>query len=119
ALLRSLSAFFPTVSAGSGSLSVLTAADAHTRVAAKQSSITLAAGAFEISAPEFAENFPKAMSANADGLRFDLLPDVGSDHNFEGGRAKTTDFYLGSQTGAAMVLTNSTAATLDPAYVAK
>src|SRR5581483_5035214 len=119
ALVRSLSAFFPTVSAGSGSLSVLTAADAHARVAARQSGATLAAGAFEISAPEFAENFPKAMSANSGGLRFDLLPDVGSDHNFEGGRAKTTDFYLGRQTGAAMALTSSSAATLDPAYMAK
>jgi uncharacterized protein (TIGR03437 family) len=119
ALLRHLSILLPTTGSGSGEISVLNATDARSRVAANQSGATLSAGAFEISAPEFAENFPKRITASASGLRFDLLPDVGSEHILEGGRAKTTDFYLGKQTGAAMALSSMPLATPDPAYVAK
>ncbi len=118
ALLRSLSVLLPTTGAGAGEISVLNPTEAHARIATGQSSATLAAGTFEISAPEFAENFPKRMTASAAGLRFDVLPETGSDHNFEGGRAKTTDFYLGKQTSAALSLT-STIAALDPADVAR
>ncbi|HWQ34741.1 MAG TPA: discoidin domain-containing protein [Blastocatellia bacterium] len=118
ALIRNLSVTVPTLNGGAGEISVLSAAEAHALIAAQQSGATLNAGAFEISAPEFAENFPKKLSAASTGLRFDLLPDIGCDHNLEGGRAKTTDFYLGKQTGAAMALTNSAIATLDPAEVA-
>ncbi len=119
ALLRSLSALIPTVAAAVGSTSVLTATESHARVTAKQNSALLAAGGFEISVPEFAENFPKALNGNASGLRFDLLPDSGSNYIFEGARAKTTDFYLGKQTNAALALTNSLAAVHDPAYIAR
>ena len=52
-------------------------------------------------------------------MRFDVLPDNGSDYVFDGARAKTTDFYLGRNTIAARALTVSPNAVLDPAYVAK
>ncbi|MEO6725094.1 MAG: discoidin domain-containing protein, partial [Blastocatellia bacterium] len=122
----------PTVAAGNGSVQVLTADDAHARLAKKQSGASLATGVaggngsqFEISVPEFVENFPKSLQSNGssisqggNGLRFDILPDTGSDYIFDGARAKTTDFYLGRNTIAARALTNTMNATLDPAYIA-
>jgi hypothetical protein len=119
ALIRSLSAIVPTLASGSGAVSVLSAEEAHQRVAAKQSTAALAAGTFEIAAPEFAENFPKALSAGPAGLRFEVLPDTGRDHQFDGARAKTTDFYLGRGALAATALTSSLNATLEPAYAAQ
>jgi uncharacterized protein (TIGR03437 family) len=119
ALLRSLSALIPTTASGASSTSVLNASGAHQRVAAKQNTATLSAGAFEIAVPEFAENFPKALSAGAHGLRFDMLPDISSDHQFDGARAKTTDFYLGRSTLSAAALSTSTNATLEPADAAQ
>jgi len=118
AILRSLSVLMPTVATGNGSVQVLQSEEARTRLAQKQSGASIAAGQFEIAVPEFVENYPKALSANG-GLRFDILPDTGSDYIFDGARAKTTDFYLGRGTVAARALTNSLNATLDPAYVAK
>jgi uncharacterized protein (TIGR03437 family) len=118
-LLRSLSAFIPTISGGKSQLRVTEAADAYAKVAARQNAARLSAGAFEIAVPEFAENFPKALSADASGLRFDVLPDAGSDYQFDGARAKTTDFYLGRHTTTATALTTSLGASLDPAYVAR
>lgn len=117
-LIRSLTAQIPTLNTGTGSDSVLTAAEAHTRIAAKHNTAQIKAGAFELSIPEFAENFPKAAIAGSAGLRFDVLPETDEDHLFEGGRAKTTDFYLGHATTAAMTLTSSIGATVDPAYIA-
>lgn len=119
ALIRSLSAIIPTLASGSGSTTVLSASAAHQRVAAKQNAATLAAGSFEIAVPEFAENFPRALTANSSGLRFDVLPETGSDYQFDGARAKTTDFYLGRATLAATALTTSFNATLEPAYAAQ
>jgi len=119
ALIRSLAAVVPTAASGSGYESVLNAADAHARVAHKQSSVTMAAGSFEISVPEFAENFPKAVTGAAEGLRFDVLPDVGNDYLFDGARSKTTDFYLGRSTAGAVALSNSMNAGLEPAYIAQ
>ena len=118
ALVRSLSVSVPTVAAGAGAVSVMKAAEAYARVGAKQGAASLAAGSFELAVPEFAENFPKAMSGGAGGLRFDLLPDVGVDYVFDGARAKTTDVYLGRATAKALALSNSTTAVLDAAYVA-
>ncbi len=124
AILRSLFVLMPTVAAGSGSVQVLTADDAHARLAKRQSGASIATSGntnqFEISVPEFVENFPKALQSNTNGngLRFDILPDTGSDYIFDGARAKTTDFYLGRNTVAARALTNAMNATLDPAYLA-
>ncbi|HMV82007.1 MAG TPA: discoidin domain-containing protein [Blastocatellia bacterium] len=119
ALLRSLSVLMPTASAGSGLVQVLKSEDARSRLAQRQSGASLVAGQFEIGVPEFVENYPKALAGNSNGLRFDVLPDNGSDYVFDGARAKTTDFYLGRNTIAARALTVSPNAVLDPAYVAK
>jgi hypothetical protein len=101
-ILRTLSALIPTVGAGNGTVQVLTASDAHNKLAQNQTGATLNAGsgatAFEVSVPEFTENFPKALVGNSSGLRFDVLPNTGDDYYFEGARAKTTDFYLGRDT---------------------
>jgi hypothetical protein len=118
AMLRRLSALIPTVIAGSGVSQVLDAGEAHARLKEKQSGASLTAGLFEISVPEFVENFPKALKGGADGVRFDILPDTGDDYIFDGARAKTADFYLGQQTISARSLTTSVNATLDPAYIA-
>ncbi len=118
AILRSLSVLLPTTASGSGSVQVLSAAEAHARLAQNQSSASLSAGAFEIAAPEFVENFPKALQGNNNGLRFDILPEMGSDYVFDGARAKTTDFYLGRGAASARSMTNSAGALLDPTYIA-
>jgi hypothetical protein len=122
AILRSLAALIPTVNAGSGTVQVLTSAEAHTRLAQNQTNALLSAGSgdslFEVSVPEFTENFPKALVGNSSGMRFDVLPNTGDDHLFEGARAKTTDFYLGRDTAKGRVLTNSLGAQLDPSYIA-
>lgn len=118
-LLRSLSALVPTVTAGTGNVRVIEAAEAYAKVAARQSTGRLSAGTFEIAVPEFAENYPKALQADAKGLRFDILPEIGSDYQFDGARAKTTDFYLGRSTSSATALTNTLGATLDSAYLAR
>ncbi|MGE0130338.1 MAG: discoidin domain-containing protein [Blastocatellales bacterium] len=118
AILRSLSVLLPTVTPGSGASQVLTANEARARLAEKQSGASLTAGLFEIAVPEFVENYPKALKGSADGIRFDVLPDTGNDYIFDGARAKTTDFYIGQQTINARALTNSSPATLDPAYIA-
>lgn len=118
-LVRRLSAVIPTVSAGTGSLFVTDREDAYARAKARWAGPTATAGAMEISVPEFAENYPKGLAADAAGLRFDLLPDVGYNYRFDGARARTTDFYLGQQTAAALALTNQLAGVVDPAYVAR
>jgi hypothetical protein len=118
ALLRRLSVLIPTTAPGSGKVQVLNAAEAHARIAQKEPAASVSAGSFEIAVPEFAENFPRGLHASDDGLRFDILPELGSDYVFDGARSKTIDFYLGRKTVAASALTNSTQATVDPAYVA-
>lgn len=122
ALLRSLSTLIPTVGTASGSVQVLNSADAHSRLAQNQTGATLGAGSgntlFEISIPEFTENYPKAVLGDASGLRFNVLPNTGDDYAFDGARAKTTDFYLGRETARGRVLTNSLGAKLDPGYIA-
>jgi hypothetical protein len=118
AILRSLSVLLPTSAAGAGSVQVLSSAEARARLAQNQSGASLSAGAFEIAAPEFVENFPKALQGGANGLRFDILPEMGSDYVFDGARAKTTDFYLGRGAAAARALTSSSGALLDPSYIA-
>ncbi|MEK7832494.1 MAG: discoidin domain-containing protein, partial [Acidobacteriota bacterium] len=120
-LLRSLSVLMPTISPSSDAVQVLKSDDARKRLANKQSGqsgASLVAGQFEIGVPEFVENYPKALTGNRDGIRFDILPDTGEDHIFDGARAKTTDFYLGRNTIAARALTSAPNATLDPAYIA-
>lgn len=118
-LLRRLSAVIPTLAAGNKQTRVTEASDAYAKVAANQTTGQLNAGNFEIAVPEFAENFPKGLNADAKGLRFDALPDMGCDYQFDGARAKTTDFYLGRNTGNAMALTNTLGASIDPAYLAR
>jgi hypothetical protein len=118
AILRSLSALIPTLVPGSGVSQTLDPGEAHARLAEKQSGASLTAGLFEISVPEFVENYPKALKGGPDGLRFETLPDAGTDYVFDGARAKTTDFYLGQQTISARALTTSVNATLPPEYIA-
>jgi len=118
AILRSLSVLLPTVAPGAGVSQVLKADEARGYLRQKQSGASLTAGLFEIAVPEFVENFPKALKGDGGGIRFDILPDTGSDYIFDGARAKTTDFYLGQQTISARALTNTMNATLHPAYVA-
>ena len=76
----------------------------------------------EVTAPEFAENFPKALSADASGVRFEILPkglgEKTGDYIFDGARAKTTDFYFGLETKNAAALTNAPGILIDPEYVA-
>lgn len=117
-LLRSLSVLLPTASASNDKVQVLKSGEARNRLANQQSGASLVAGQFEIAVPEFVENYPKALTGNREGIRFDLLPDTGEDHIFDGARAKTTDFYLGRNTIAARALTNSPNATLEPTYIA-
>ncbi len=118
AILRSLSVLLPTVQPSSGVSQVLNADEAHAYLTKRQSGASLVAGLFEIAVPEFVENYPKALAGNGGGIRFDILPDLGSDYIFDGARAKTTDFYLGRQTINARLLTNTMNATLNPAYIA-
>ncbi len=118
AVLRGLSVNLPTAAGGAGISQVLSAAEAHARLAQKQSGASLVAGAFEISVPEFVENYPKVLRGDAKGICFDILPETGGDYLFDGARAKTTDFYLGRNTVAARALTTQMNAALDPAYVA-
>ena len=73
----------------------------------------------EMTVPEFSENFPKLIAADAGGVRFDVLPPGRSDYIFDGARAKTVEFYLGLETRSAAALTNTFGAALDPAYVAE
>jgi F5/8 type C domain-containing protein/exo-rhamnogalacturonan lyase-like protein len=118
ALIRNFSLSLPTTATSSGKVEVLNAIEAHARIAQKESIASISAGSFEIAVPEFAENFPRRLQGSSEGMRFDVLPDLGSDHVFDGARSKTIDFYLGRETVAASALTNSSLATLDPGYVA-
>ena len=116
-LLRSFSVLLPTTSVSSDNVRVVKADDVRSRLGRGQSGASLVAGQFEIAVPEFVENYPKALTGSRDGLRFDILPDIGEDHVFDGARSKTTDFYLGRNTIAARALTNAQNATLDPSYI--
>ncbi len=125
-LLRSLSALIPTNATGSSTVQALTASEARTRIQNGQSGATLNVGsgasAFEISVPEFAENYPKCIKSTANGLRFDLLPNLGAneaEYVFDGARAKTTDFYLGRSVNEAQRLTTGLGAKVDAAHVAR
>jgi F5/8 type C domain/YetA-like protein len=118
ALLRSMSVSLPTTAPGTGEVQVLNATEAHAWIARTEPAASISAGAFEIAVPEFAENFPRRLHGSNDGLRFDVLPEFGGDHVFDGARSKTIDFYLGRETVAASALTSSAQATVDPAYVA-
>jgi hypothetical protein len=125
-LLRSLSALIPTTASGSSTIQALNTTEARARMQNGQSSASLSVGAnagvFEISVPEFAENYPKCLKSDANGLRFDVLPDLGAtsdEYIFDGARAKTTDFYLGRSVNTGRLLTTSLGAKLEPAYVAR
>lgn len=76
----------------------------------------------ELAAPEFAENFPKALSADATSAHFEILPpglgEMNGDYMFDGARAKTTEFYLGLETKTATTLTHSLGLVADPEYIA-
>jgi hypothetical protein len=78
-------------------------------------------GGLEVTAPEFAENFPKRLAADSSSIYFEVLPrglgDAVGDYVFDGARAKTTEFYFGLETRAAAAATNSLGVTLAPAYV--
>ncbi|MGE0103466.1 MAG: hypothetical protein AB7H86_14410 [Blastocatellales bacterium] len=116
--LRSLTLGVPTVEPGKGETSVLTSDDAHSRLDKGESIASISAGGFELSVPEFVENFPRRLIGEGPGLRFDILPETGEEHQFDGARAKTVDFYLGSGTVKACNLTTRLGASLDPAYIA-
>lgn len=117
-LLRKLSLDLPTIEPAREVSAVLAKEDAHARLNRAQSGASIAAGDFVIAVPEFIENFPRALVGSPSGISFDILPDTGEDHVFDGARAKTVEFYLGSDTPGARQITSSLNATLDPAYVA-
>ncbi|MFN0087322.1 MAG: discoidin domain-containing protein [Blastocatellia bacterium] len=118
AILRSITAIFPTVTPGFRSSEILSGAEARARISRKESGASLTAGRLEIAVPEFIETWPKALRGTSSGLRYDLLPDMGSDYIFDGARARTMDFYLGRNTIAARALTSGLNATLEPSYIA-
>lgn len=115
ALLQSLQVNFPF---GGNKLQRI---EARNEDGAKIGVITTGKGV-EIAAPEFAENFPKALSSDAASARFEILPrglgEINGDYVFEGARAKTTDFYFGLETKTAVAMTNSFGVVIDPEYVA-
>ncbi|MFN7926657.1 MAG: hypothetical protein U0Y68_01715 [Blastocatellia bacterium] len=118
ALIKSLQVHFPfgaTVGAKPQRL------EARNEDGAKVATLPLGKG-LEIAAPEFAENFPKALGADATGAHFEILPkgwgEMNGDYVFDGARAKTTDFYFGLETKTAVALTNSVGLIADPEYVA-
>ena len=115
-------------------------------------SVNAANKSIEVTAPEFAENFPKALTADSNGVRFDILPPLmrpannptgapksapqtttrsakpaelpplrlGPDYYiFDGARAKSTEFFIGTDTRTAAAMTSSFGAALAPAYVAE
>lgn len=117
-LLESLSFLVPTKAGGTGLASVLKEEEALARLRRPRATPEIvAAGDLEIASPELAENFPKLLRGDGEGLRFDLLPRIGVDYLFEGGRAKTTEIFLGRGATQAMRLATSLNASLDPAYV--
>ncbi|HWQ35333.1 MAG TPA: hypothetical protein VNQ79_20980 [Blastocatellia bacterium] len=98
----------------------------------------------EVTVPEFAENFPKALTADGSGIRFDLLPPLAPRKNdlqsvsrnsgapelpplplsrdyyiFDGARAKSTELFIGAETRAAAAMTGSFSAAFDPVLVAQ
>lgn len=115
ALIQSLNINFPF-----GAASKPQRLEARNEDGVKTASLITGKGV-ELTAPEFAENFPKALSADATGARFEILPralgEMNGDYVFDGARAKTTEFYFGLETKAAAVMTNSLGITLDPEYV--
>ena len=115
ALLQSLNVNFPF-----GAASKPQRIEARNEDGVKVASLATGNG-IEVTAPEFAENFPKALSADPNGARFEILPrgfgEMNGDYVFDGARAKTTEFYFGLETKAAAALTNSLSLTFDPEYV--
>lgn len=118
-LLKSLSANFPTVSAGAGSDSVLFSTEATTRITAQHDSAEIKAGSIGLAVPEFAANYPKALTGKNSGIIFDILPATNETYQFDGARAKTTDFYLGANAGKGLEMNHSLRAAVDPAYLAR
>ncbi len=118
-LLKSLSANFPTVSAGAGSDSVLISSEATTRITAQQDNAEVKAGAVSLAVPEFAANYPKALTGKNSGLTFDLFPVTNEIYQFDGARAKTTDFYLGATAAKGLEMNQALRAAVDPAYLAR
>jgi hypothetical protein len=144
-ILRALSVHLPVIADGAASQRI----EAR-HFSLDKRTVTISGGlpgkTVEASVPEFAENFPKALSADAQGIRFEILPAPvaagltaqktpatesytpgknqsvtrsGDDYLFEGSRAKTAEFYFGLETRNAATITNSTGAVIDPAYVAQ
>ncbi len=118
-LLKNLSAIFPTVSAGVGNDAVFTSAEATSRIAAQKDSAEMKAGAVSLSVPEFAANYPKVLTGKNSGLAFDVLPATNEIYQFDGARAKTTDFYFGANAAKGLEMNHSLRAAVDPAYLAR
>lgn len=115
ALIQSLNVNFPLGASGKQQR-----IEARNEDGVKVATIVAGKGV-EVSAPEFAENFPKALSADANGARFEILPrglgEMNGDYVFDGSRAKTTEFYFGLETKAAAAMTSSLGIALDPEYI--
>ena len=118
-LLKNLAAIFPTVSASTGSDSVLRSSEATTRITAQQDFAEIKAGAVSLAVPEFAANYPKALTGKNSGLTFDLFPATNEIYQFDGARAKTTDFYIGANAAKGLEMNHSLRAAVDPAYLAR
>ena len=117
-ILKELSMLIPADVPTSTGSSVKNGAEARSAIALKRQDAILKFAPVEIGVPEFAENFPKALKSDGSGIHFDILPETGEDHIFDGARAKTVDFYLGRNVADGLTMTNRLNARLDPGYIA-
>jgi hypothetical protein len=107
----------PTASAASGSDAVSDNATAVSRVNAGTTTVTLSAGSFQISVPEFAEKYPKSIAGDAGGFHFGIFP-AATNQQLPGDRAISHEFYLGNSTATPATLTSRpTNCALQPSYV--
>lgn len=123
ALVRSLAVNLPFAAPDDARLQRV---EAHSPLDQRTATVRLSGRAtpsvVEVTAPEFAENFPKRLAADSSGAYFEILPrglgEERGEYLFDGARAKTTEFYFGLETRTAAAMTNSLGITLDPAYIA-
>ncbi|MFN0119361.1 MAG: hypothetical protein ACKV2V_02550 [Blastocatellia bacterium] len=96
----------------------------------------------EITVPEFAENYPKALTADATGVHYDILPAIANTpqraraaaakpaadlpalpfsrdyYIFDGARGKSTEMYIGADTRAAAAGVSAPGLVTEPAHMA-
>lgn len=122
AIVRSLAVNLPFTTSANARLQRLEARSSSDQSLATVNVSGVARNGIEVSVPEFAENYPKRLSADSSGAYFEILPrglgESLGDYVFDGARAKTTEFYFGLETRTAAAMANSIGVMLDPAYIA-